>query len=663
VGGLVLLVLVGFYQVDFGEFISFPLVHAHLTAVQIEIQQNLAIAVAVFFAIFVVATALALPVAGLLALAAGVLFGGWLGWGVVLFAWAIGATTSFWLSRCFLRPIVQRHWGGPLQKIDRQLAATGPYYVLAMRLVPLFPSFLSSLAFGVTRIGVWTYWWMSLLGLMPVTFFLVKAGAGLGRIDSFKDILPPAILLGLSLVGATPLLLRQAYLRGIIRGRTLVLAGVFLLVGCLIGGVFWFRARYAIDRSMDIRVQEFTNASYPEDPAFRSTHFGEYTGRRLQLVQKDATHFDFHLEPTNGHTAKVVFRNIDVSLMTPSEPAWTRSDADLERIALTDRQWNRQQVSFGRHSGHIEVAGGDGFEKANLVSAELAKNCLNAGLWEVLLFVRENGRKSLYYHNWFTFPLGHYKNLFEHNTGISYWKHWYKLEHWADPAGTIVRLDQLRTVQREQEVSARFDPKEELHIAGEQLNKRRTWDGANVRSWGDFYAGTRIRFATFSPPGRYDLGKPWKNEFWRFTRFEKAMLRDIVSPAASRTLQELELVFDHPETGVRSRFIVSGINVKKLPRLPEAQYPEGVYMPMGIGVPPFFQSYAELRKNPPHKSPYFCVLLDTKDRWINHHDVAVDGPVLHRDKNRSDLLHVYLLSYERHSLIGHFVTTLPRQSP
>jgi hypothetical protein len=80
-----------------------------------------------------------------------------------------------------------------------------------------------------------------------------------------------------------------------------------------------------------------------------------------------------------------------------------------------------------------------------------------------------------------------------------------------------------------------------------------------------------------------------------------------------------------------------------------------MYMPMGIGVPPFFQSYDALEKSPPQESPYVSVLLDGNDRWIDHHSFAIDGPVLHRDEEDPELLHVYLLSYERHSLIAHIV--------
>src|SRR5712691_1901906 len=195
---------------------------------------------------------------------------------------------------------------------------------------------------------------------------------------------------------------------------------------------------------MEVPVREYSNAEYPEDPAGRSVHHGKYNGRKLTLVRKDASHFDFILTPQHPHIAKIVFRDVDASLMTPGLPAWTKADAGLTRIALTDRQWNRQQVRFALNSPHVEIMGGDGFEKANLFSAELAKNCLNAGLWEVLLFTQEDGKKALYYHGWFTLPLGHYQRIFEHNTSLPYWKHWYYLEHWFDPEGTPIPQDGLR---------------------------------------------------------------------------------------------------------------------------------------------------------------------------------------------------------------------------
>jgi hypothetical protein len=409
---------------------------------------------------------------------------------------------------------------------------------------------------------------------------------------------------------------------------------------------------------MPVAIREYSNEEYPEDPADRSVRFGQYDGRRLTLIRKEDAHFDLVFEPTQPHISTVAFRNIDVSLMTPSIPAWTKPDDGLRRIALTDRQWNRQQVSFARFSPHLEIKGGDGFEENNLYSAELAKNCLNAGLWEVLLFAKEGDAKALYYQGWFTFPMGHYKAVFERNTGLPYRKHWYYLEHWFNPAGTWVPMAKLRRVIAEREVPAKFDSSENVLAAGEQVRKRRTTLAKNVVYWGDFYDGRKVRFAAFRRPGRYRVDKPWKNQYWRMDRFEKAILREISTPASETSLQELELVFTSTKQEGVCRFIVSGFDLAKLPQLRMQDYPNGFYMPMGIGVPPFFQSYDELTQKPPHTGSYFSVLLDGQEKWINHHSFAIDGSVMHFDEKDPSVLHVYLLSYERHSLIAHLVVAL-----
>ncbi len=447
--------------------------------------------------------------------------------------------------------------------------------------------------------------------------------------------------------------------------RTLLLAGAVLLLAGAAGGIAWFFSRYRTSAEMIVPVREMSAAEYPEDPAERSVFHGRYNGRRLRLVQKDGTHFDFVFEPRDAATATIIVRDVDVSLMTPSLPEWAKADSGVARIALTDRQWNRQQVSFDARSPHVEVRGGDGWEKAHLSKAALAKNCLNAGLWELLLFTTEEGHKALYYQGWFTFPMGHYKSLFEHNTGLSYGKHWWKLEHWDDPQADGVRVDlgRLRTVLAERVLPAEYDPNERVIAVGEQVRKVRTTLAENVRRWGDFTSGRDIHFATFRPPGNYVIKKPWANEYRRFSRFRKAVLRDVRTPAGLERLQEIELVFDDPKSGETSRFIVGGIDLDALPRLPVADYPKGLYMPMGIGVPPFFQDYEELQANPPQRSPYYSVLLDPSGLWLDHHRIAVDGPVLHRDANDPGLVHLYLLSYERHTLIAHFVLATGRAGP
>ena len=441
--------------------------------------------------------------------------------------------------------------------------------------------------------------------------------------------------------------------------KQVLFSSIAIFLGLLGVGVFWFTSRYKVDKEMAVELKELSNVEYPANPAPLGENFQRYSSRDLKIIKKDDTHFDFVLEPTNKKTAKIVIKNIDLNLLSPKAPKWVKQDEGLEIIAFTDREWNRQQVSFPVNSEHIEISGGDGFEKQNLYEVALANNCLNAGYWEILLFTKKDDNKSLYYQGWFNFPIGHYKNVFEKNNNLSYWKHWWKLEHWQDPTGTVTKTDSLRKVIDEKEVKAQFPLNEKIILSGEQSRKIRTTLAKDLTTWGDFYTGkNEIKFASFIPPGYYEHNKAWGNEYWRIGEFKKAIFRNIKPVGVEKTLQEIELVFKDTKTGEQNRLFVSGINIKELPQLSVKDYAKGMYMPMGIGVPPFYQSYEDLKKKHPYESPYFSVLLDAKNRWIDHHRLAVDGPVLHLDKDNPNLLHLYLLSYERNTLVAHFLIPL-----
>jgi hypothetical protein len=78
-------------------------------------------------------------------------------------------------------------------------------------------------------------------------------------------------------------------------------------------------------------------------------------------------------------------------------------------------------------------------------------------------------------------------------------------------------------------------------------------------------------------------------------------------------------------------------------------------MPMGIGVPPIFQDYPELVQSAPQKSPYFSMFVDEEGRWLDHQSMGVEGPILHRDVKHPNWVHLYLMSYEREALVGHWI--------
>jgi len=92
-----------------------------------------------------------------------------------------------------------------------------------------------------------------------------------------------------------------------------------MLTGCA--------AMHGYSDCMKVPVQECCAADYPEDPSPHSTQFGCYQGRKLTLAAGcDRKHFDFIFESDDPRIARIVFRNIDVSLMTPGLPEYVRGD-------------------------------------------------------------------------------------------------------------------------------------------------------------------------------------------------------------------------------------------------------------------------------------------------------------------------------------------------
>jgi hypothetical protein len=435
-----------------------------------------------------------------------------------------------------------------------------------------------------------------------------------------------------------------------------------LLIVAILGSIMWFQLRYDNAPERTVTLRAFSNAEYPEDPAERSLAFGNYPHRRLRIQQTAGTRFRFLIEPGSDHATTIELTEIDLAHIVTAVPPWVKSDPDLTRVGLIDREWNRQQVSIRRDSSHVRLhEGGDGFEQRSFSRVDLARNCLNAGLWELLLFTVEDGTERVYEHVWFTFSLGLYKDIFERVNGLSYWDHWWSLEHWVDPAGTPIRLDRLRTVEREWPLaaSARWD--ETPRWQGEQRLKRKNVLAPPVYTYRDWYRQP-IQFASFIPPGRYSVTHPRDTQLHYLAELTGATLRQVRTPAGPGALYEIELSFKSNRTGESTRLVFGGLDMQRLPATIPDRYERGWQVPMGIGNPSFFESYEELQARSPLQRPFYGFHLDAHDRWIDHHAVGVDGPLLHRDSADPSTLHLYLLSYERHALLNHFVITCPKDA-
>lgn len=162
-----------------------------------------------FLLLYVAVTALSLPGAAVMTLAAGALFG--LLWGtfIVSFASSIGATLAFLVSRYLLRDTVQNRFGERLKPINDGVQKEGAFYLFTLRLVPVFPFFLINLLMGLTPIRAATFYWVSQVGMLAGTLVYVNAGTQLAQLDSLAGILSPALLLSFALLGLFPLIAKK----------------------------------------------------------------------------------------------------------------------------------------------------------------------------------------------------------------------------------------------------------------------------------------------------------------------------------------------------------------------------------------------------------------------------------------------------------------------
>lgn len=167
----------------------------------------------IFFALYVVVSALSIPGAAILTLLGGALFPLWEGTILVSFASTLGATLAMLASRYLLRDWVQRRFAQQMKTVNAGMAHDGAGYLFALRLMPLFPFFLVNLLMGLTRIGLRRYWWVSQIAMLPATVVFLNAGRELGKVSTLHDILSPGMVFAFTLLGLFPLVTRRLFTR------------------------------------------------------------------------------------------------------------------------------------------------------------------------------------------------------------------------------------------------------------------------------------------------------------------------------------------------------------------------------------------------------------------------------------------------------------------
>jgi uncharacterized membrane protein YdjX (TVP38/TMEM64 family) len=155
----------------------------HRSAIEALVSAHRAIAILVFIAIYASAVALSVPGAALLTVSGGLIFGTLAGGLAAVTAATLGATAIFLIIKFALGCVADCRWvrrAGPLGEwLVAGFRKDAFWYLVFLRLVPLFPFWLVNLVPALAGVGLAPFVAATALGIIPATFAYAFFGAGL----------------------------------------------------------------------------------------------------------------------------------------------------------------------------------------------------------------------------------------------------------------------------------------------------------------------------------------------------------------------------------------------------------------------------------------------------------------------------------------------------
>ena len=359
---------------------------------------------------------------------------------------------------------------------------------------------------------------------------------------------------------------------------------------------------------------------------------------RIELTRKAADAYAVALLPAD---ASLALPAVDLRLLVPRIPAAARGNADLTKIALIQREFNRNEV-------HNDLPGGLDFSIAN--------NCLRQGLWEVKLAAKRDGKTVPLYHGWFDFPAPEYARLFEEVNGVPYGPSQPLLAQYPQLAGLPVPLEKLRKVESETTLPALdLHPRDAVQRLPEQTGKMKLLLTPAIATYGDFAAAANqpVTTAKFSEPGYYNPADPMKFDLSWLAHPVSGMARRVSSLSGGDPFVEIEIAFANG-----NRILFADRRIASLPARndPPSAESDVLKIVSGIGTPAIHATASERAAELVEDRPRYLFLLDAKGALLDNHFGGMDGIYLWRDAGSPGSLHIWLCGYERIAFAAHFST-------
>ena len=161
-----------FFLLDGHEFFSFSQLAVEYTSLKDFVDKRLSAALLIFGTAYILTVALSLPIASLLTLAGGALFG-WIGAAVIISAATIGATIVFIFARMVQNEFFVKRTTGFMAELEAGFKENAFSYLLALRLIPAAPFWVVNIVPALLGMRLRHYVLATFIGITPGTLIYV----------------------------------------------------------------------------------------------------------------------------------------------------------------------------------------------------------------------------------------------------------------------------------------------------------------------------------------------------------------------------------------------------------------------------------------------------------------------------------------------------------
>jgi uncharacterized membrane protein YdjX (TVP38/TMEM64 family) len=176
------------------------------------------LSVLAYVGLYTLVIALSLPAALPMTIAGGLFFGPWIGGLAAAIGCTAGGTIVYLVCRTAAGDVLRRTAGPRVAEIEDGVRRDAFFYIMTLRLLPVMPFGLTTLALGFLEIPLLTFVAATFIGIVPLSFIYARLGWGLNaafashqRLNLHSLLQPPILVaLGaLALLSLSPIIIRQ----------------------------------------------------------------------------------------------------------------------------------------------------------------------------------------------------------------------------------------------------------------------------------------------------------------------------------------------------------------------------------------------------------------------------------------------------------------------